>query len=136
MITAVDANVIIDVLSGDERFADPSARSLHRCAREGRVVSGGSALVEILTGFDEPDVGLARVAAMGVHHLALNERGALAAARARQRARAGGVLRERLLPDFLIGGHALAQADRLLTRDGGFYRRWFRDLKVVDPTEP
>jgi predicted nucleic acid-binding protein len=39
----------------------------------------------------------------------------------------------RILPDFLIAGHAFLQADQLLTRDRGFYRKYFRGLKVVEP---
>jgi predicted nucleic acid-binding protein len=41
--------------------------------------------------------------------------------------------RFRILPDFLIAGHAAYQADRLLTRDNGFQRSHFPDLTVVQP---
>jgi hypothetical protein len=42
--------------------------------------------------------------------------------------------RTRVVADFLIGAHASTQADRLLTRDRGFYRRYFDDLNVLDPS--
>ena len=48
--------------------------------------------------------------------------------------RNGGQGRHRLLPDFLIGTHAWMRADRFLTRDRGFYRTYFKRLKIVDPS--
>jgi len=45
----------------------------------------------------------------------------------------GGGTRERIVADFLVASHAQVHADRLLTRDRGFYRSQFRGLTVVDP---
>jgi predicted nucleic acid-binding protein len=48
-----------------------------------------------------------------------------------RRQRAGGEDPRRLLTDFLIGAHALAQADRLMTLDPKRYQRDFPELRFV-----
>lgn len=45
-----------------------------------------------------------------------------------------GGTRDRVVADFLVGAHAALVADRLLTRDRGFFRRYFTDLTVLDPS--
>jgi len=41
--------------------------------------------------------------------------------------------RRRIPLDFLIGAHAMTQANRLISRDRGFYRKLFPSLNVIDP---
>jgi predicted nucleic acid-binding protein len=41
---------------------------------------------------------------------------------------------KRVLPDFLVGSHALHHSDRLLARDRGYYRDYFTDLVLLEPT--
>jgi predicted nucleic acid-binding protein len=41
--------------------------------------------------------------------------------------------RQHILSDFLVGGHAAAQADRLLTRDLHYYRRHFPTVEILSP---
>ena len=51
-----------------------------------------------------------------------------------RRYREAGGPRRSVIPDFLVAGHAQAQADRLLTRDRGFTRAYFAKLKIIDPS--
>ena len=134
MITAVDANVVIDLLTTGSRFGAVSAAALRRVEGEGRVVIGETALVEIATGLTEPADAGQVLSTLGIAFRPSSEQAVFTAAAAWRPARtlAG---RERLVPDFLIGGHARAEADRLLTRDVAFFRKWFPDLVVVDPAE-
>jgi predicted nucleic acid-binding protein len=70
---------------------------------------------------------------LGVRYSAL-EPAALAAGEAWATYRRRGGPRDRVIADFLIGAHASLAADRLLTRDRGFYRRYFEGVVLVDPS--
>ena len=41
--------------------------------------------------------------------------------------------RQHILSNFLIGAYAKIQANRLITRDRGFYRTYFKDLNILVP---
>ena len=41
--------------------------------------------------------------------------------------------RQHIISDFLIGANVIHQADKLVTRDRGFYRKFFKELDIVTP---
>lgn len=46
-----------------------------------------------------------------------------------QRYRKRGGTRKRVITDFVIGGHAVINADGFLSRGRGFYRKYFSELE-------
>jgi predicted nucleic acid-binding protein len=50
---------------------------------------------------------------------------------AESRRRSGGGSPRRLLPDFVVGAHALLQADAFFTLDADFYKLYFPELRLA-----
>ena len=65
---------------------------------------------------------------------ALEQSAALEAGAMMAEYRRRGGTRAGVVADFLVGAHARGNADRLLTRDRGFFGSYFADLEIVDPS--
>lgn len=136
MITAIDTNILIDILEPDIKFAQLSKQALEQCFTEGEVVACEIVWAEVLTTYQEKaTITLQLLKAMGIAYSPLSQRSALGAARSWYQYRQQGGTRSRIAADFLIGAHAFIQCDRLLSRDNGFFRSYFNALTVVNPTE-
>ena len=133
MITALDSNILIDLFEFDTEFGVPSRNALRTCAAEGPLVICEVVCAEIAGYYSSPAIQRA-FDEMGITFSPLTVEAALRAGAAWKVYRERGGPRTRVAPDFLIGAHALTQADRLLTRDSGFYRTYFKHLRVFDPT--
>jgi hypothetical protein len=69
----------------------------------------------------------------GIAYSPMEPKAALRAGEMQRRYRQRGGNRSRTVADFLIGAHAMMQCNALITRDDGFYRDYFKGLKVIVP---
>jgi len=133
VITAVDTSVLLDVFTADATFGPASRDTLGACLAVGTVRVCSVVWAETSAFFPEPDSAEAAMTALGAAFNPLDLRSADLAGQAWRSYRKRGGSPEHVIADFLIGAHASLQADRLLTRDRGFYRSYFPGLTVVEP---
>lgn len=134
MITAVDTNVLLDVFAADPRHGAASRDALRRCWAEGSLIACEIVWAEVAAAFADAAAATRALGGLEVAYDAIDGDSALAAGIAWQRYRSAGGTRRRTLPDLLIGVHAESRAERLLTRDRGFYRSAFDSLAILDPS--
>ncbi len=135
---AVDTSVMVDII-GDSPDASGSVAALRDALAAGPVVACEVVLAELVAGLGHSAIVRQACDDMGVGYSALEQRAALRAGemqrryRERLRQRSPSQDLRRSVPDFLIGAHALLQCQGLITRDAGFFRDYFKGLKVIVP---
>ena len=132
MKTAVDSSVLFDIVKGAPGAATAQV-ALETALAQGGVCVCAVVVAELGRYFANEQDLRDFLTDCQIDHDPLSMDAALEAARImRGYARNKGP-RERVAPDFLIGAHAMRQANALLTCDAGFYRHYFEDLTVVTP---
>ncbi len=134
MITAVDTSVLVDVLVDDAKFATPSIAALHKAASDGALIICESTLAEIVPVLGEDEIA-EFLSDWNLKFLPSSQESAILAGEMFRDYLMRGGKRGRVVPDFLIAAHAQIHAERLLARDRGYYRDYFKRLKLWDPTE-
>lgn len=133
MVTAVDTSVLLDVLLNDPQHSGPSIAALRQAANEGSLVICETALAEIV-----PTLAPAEVPQFlsdwNLTFAPSTQPSALLAGEMFRAYLQRGGKRGRVVPDFLIAAHAQHHAQRLLARDRGYYRDYFTQLQLWDPT--
>ena len=132
MKTAVDTSVILDVVTDDPNWGDASEAALADAFELGSLVINDCVLAEITPALEPHDLECFlsdwRFLYIPTSQNVAMEAGRMYAKYLQHSGRA-----KRVLPDFLIGAHALETTGRLLARDRGYYRDYFMGLKVIEP---
>ena len=129
----VDTNILIDLRERDPVWYEWSLGSLVDARATGIVAASATVTGELAT----RNVSLRDLKGLFADYRIRVEpvgiEAAYAAGQAHRAYRERGGTREKLLADFLIGGHALAAGATLITRDARRYRAYFPDLPLITP---
>lgn len=135
---ALDSSVLVDLLGGGA-FARPAERALQDALAAGPVVACEVVIAEVVAGLGHGSEMMDALGEAGIQYSPLEFRSAARAGemqrRYNERRRTAGESGPgaRTVADFLIGAHALLQCQALITRDTGFYRDYFKGLRVIVP---
>lgn len=130
--TFVDSNVLIDILGAAGTHRSWAVRRMTEQREKGRLVVNQIVFSE-LAAMLPLDKLSATLSAMQIEREPLLFEASWHAGIAHAYYRKSGGLRERTLPDFLIGAQASHHGHELLTRDPKRYRSYFPDLQIIGP---
>lgn len=132
--TLIDSNVILDIVTEDERWLDWSLRALAGAADSGPVFINPIIYAEVSVGFARIEDLDDALRPNDFRRLELPWVAGFLAGKAFAAYRRNGGTRTSSLPDFYIGAHAAVGQLRLLTRDEARYRTYFPTVDLIAPS--
>jgi predicted nucleic acid-binding protein len=141
---AVDTSVLIDLL-GDDPQADTAEAALRLALSSGPVVVCDVVVSELTAGLGHGSEVMDALEEMGLTYLPVDQRAAIRAGEMQRKykqrlaskaaqAVTSSLPSPRTIPDFLVGAHAMLQCNGLISRDQGFFRDYFKGLRVIVPS--
>lgn len=130
MITAVDTSVILAIFKR-EPSAEAWLRSLAAAARSGRLVISEIVYAELAAFFVRSADLEKQLENLALDLLPSSRATLFKAGQIYYAYRQTGGTRAAMVPDFLIGAHALVQAEQLASIDRGYLRQHFAGLKLL-----
>ena len=132
MTTAIDSSVLFSIAKYE---TDGAAwlETLGEFRAEGRLTVCEVVWAETRAMFTSPEAHAAFLERLGGYFDPADASVATLTGEIHDRYRRAGGKRARRVADFLIGAHAALRANRLATKDDGFFREHFRRLAIVRP---
>jgi len=157
MTSAIDTNVLLDILIPDADYVDHSLEALLQAAEKGPLIISEIVFAELSAQFAHQRDLTRFLVETSIEVKVSDERALWIAGRAWKeyskrrktvltcfscgkeiavvcpRCEQPVLSKRHVISDFLIGAHAMAFAECLITRDRGFYQRYFKGLQITDP---
>jgi predicted nucleic acid-binding protein len=131
--TLVDSNVLLDVITEDQRWLAWSSEALARAGDAGPLFINPIIYAEVSVGFSRIEDLDAALPLSDYGRLPLPWDSAFLAGKAFLDYRHNRGTMSSTLPDFFIGAHAAVAGLRLLTRDVARYRTYFPTVPLTAP---
>jgi predicted nucleic acid-binding protein len=133
MTAIVDSNVLIDIAYRDPVWFSWSKKQILSAIVGGPLVINQIIFAEFSYRYSDFDDADALLPQEEFRRESVPFIAAFAAAKAFEAYRKAGGSREKPLPDFFIGAHAMTCGYQIITRDPTGYRRFFPDVELIAP---
>lgn len=130
MITAVDTSALIAIYL-NEPSAEAWMHSLITARSEGALVISPIVAAEFFAVVEDRETYRSTLEDLGLKISSISIDAACEAGSIFRRYRRQGGPREFLIPDFIIGAHALVDCDQLAASDRGYLRHYFPNLRLL-----
>jgi len=130
----VDTNVLIDVAANNPIWVAWSRDELNAADSADELAIDDIVYAELAVGYRRVEEADAFIRQSNISVRRTPRPALFLAGKAFQRYRASGGTRTGVLPDFLIGAHAVSTNSRLITRDPRRYRAYFPGIELITPS--
>lgn len=132
-MTLVDSNILLDVITEGQKWADWSEQQLERAALKGPLIINDIIYAEISARFSAFEILDSHLRDNGIDIAPIPRPALFLAGKAFLRYRASGGVRTGVLSVFFVGAHAAVLGTPILTRDVQRYRTYFPTVELITP---
>jgi predicted nucleic acid-binding protein len=132
-MTLVDSNVLLDIVTDGQAWADWSQDQLERAALDGSLIINDVIYAEVSARYASIEAVDAMLGDLNIEVAPIPRAAFFLAGKACVQYRAGAGLRTGVLADFFIGAHAVVEQLPLLTRDARRYQTYFPTIELITP---